>query len=66
MGEILPVCMVCGQVPDKGIAGGFFIRRKFLCERCEGIILHASTHSPEYLRAVAGLGSLARILTPLE
>jgi len=63
MGEILPVCIVCGRIPKKGIAGGIFIRRRFLCESCENMLLTAAYESQDYLRAVAGLFPVAKALT---
>ena len=66
MGEILPVCIICGKVPKKGIAGGIFIRRRFLCEDCENMLLTAANGSHDYLRAVMGLSSIAKSLTQIR
>ncbi|WP_227763717.1 sigma factor G inhibitor Gin [Zhaonella formicivorans] len=33
--KLLPVCIVCGKVPPKGINDGVVVTGNFLCQYCE-------------------------------
>lgn len=51
-GVLLPRCIVCQQVPARGIAGGFKIRKAFICHHCEQEILNLDTGSPAYQQII--------------
>ncbi|MCL2817434.1 MAG: sigma factor G inhibitor Gin [Clostridiales bacterium] len=55
MGKILPVCIICKQVPAAGIGGGIFIRKKFLCLDCEKEIAAPRHDAERYAVMVSGL-----------
>lgn len=54
--SLLPHCVVCGKVPPKGIMGGIFVRRQFICDCCEKeiVALDRSVLPEEKYLAVAG------------
>ena len=33
--SLLPHCLVCGEIPERGIMGGIFVQGQFLCDACE-------------------------------
>lgn len=51
-GVLLPRCAICQQVPASGIAGGFKVRKTFICHHCEQEILHLDAGSPAYKEIV--------------
>jgi hypothetical protein len=32
--NLLPKCLVCGETPERGLAAGIFLCRRFLCDSC--------------------------------
>ncbi|HHZ16307.1 MAG TPA: sigma factor G inhibitor Gin [Peptococcaceae bacterium] len=42
--KLLPVCALCQYVPERGLAGGFFLKGVFICDSCENELL---TSKPE-------------------
>lgn len=47
-GMVLPLCKLCGEVPLRGIIGGYLINRNFVCESCENTIVNLEIGSQEY------------------
>lgn len=47
-GQLLPQCVLCEEVPLRGIAGGYLINGMFLCESCESAILNLEVGSSQY------------------
>lgn len=47
-GILLPCCSICNEVPDGGIAGGFRIKKGFICKNCERLIISLDISSPAY------------------
>lgn len=37
--SLLPHCMICGEIPERGIMDGIFIQGQFLCTACEQSIV---------------------------
>lgn len=33
--SLLPHCMICGEIPERGIMDGIFVQGQFLCTSCE-------------------------------
>lgn len=33
--NLLPVCLICEEVPSEGLRAGVFINKKFICDDCE-------------------------------
>ncbi|MGI6452666.1 MAG: sigma factor G inhibitor Gin [Syntrophomonadaceae bacterium] len=56
--NVVPRCSFCHQVPEKGIRGGWKLRKIFVCQECEKKIINSEIGSP-YYREV--MGNLARI-----
>lgn len=55
---ILPRCKICGNVPEKGIAGGMKFRRAFICNECEKKIVSLDVGSQEYQMILATIKSI--------
>jgi len=54
--KVLPVCFLCGQVPEQGLRNGFFLRGVFICCSCEAELITAQAQEKkEYLRAISKL-----------
>lgn len=53
--SLLPHCIVCGEIPERGIMDGIFIQGQFLCESCEQdiVALDGDAMSSEEYLAVA-------------
>jgi len=47
-GQLLPRCVLCEEVPSRGIVGGYLINGMFLCETCESAILNLNVGSSQY------------------
>lgn len=47
-GKLLPCCALCGQVPSRGIRGGYMISRVFVCYGCEESIINLVMDSENY------------------
>ena len=54
-GILLPVCVVCGETPPKGIAGGIVVSRCFICTRCEKEIVRSRVGDSRYSEIKEGL-----------
>ena len=54
-GSLLPHCIVCGEIPERGIMGGIFVQGQFLCDECEQniVTLDGEALSNEEYLAVA-------------
>lgn len=48
MGELLPRCQLCDQVPLRGIASGFWVNRRLICDSCEQVIMNLEIGSRDY------------------
>jgi hypothetical protein len=48
LGQLLPVCKLCGTVPSSGITGGYLIKGAFICKNCEGAIVKLEIGTDEY------------------
>ena len=53
--QLLPVCVVCGETPPKGIAGGIVVSRCFICTRCEKEIVRSQVGDSRYSEIKEGL-----------
>lgn len=53
--NLIPKCIVCGSTPYKGIHGGIFIGKEFLCYTCEGEIVLLESGSEGYEYYLKGL-----------
>lgn len=47
-GKILPICYLCGEVPESGIRGGLKLKKAFICKKCEQEIVSLRIDSPLY------------------
>lgn len=57
-GQLLPRCGICGEVPLRGIRGGYMISRVFVCYGCEETIINlvmGSENYQSYLEKLHGL-----------
>lgn len=34
-GNLLPRCVMCGEVPRAGISSGIVVKKRFICSECE-------------------------------
>lgn len=59
-GKVLPVCLICNEVPAGGIRDGIKLKRGFICSHCEGSIIGMQPGSSEYEEVI---GKLRAILT---
>lgn len=48
MGELLPRCYFCGEVPAEGIRGGIKVKKAFICMKCEKEIVLLKVGAPGY------------------
>lgn len=55
---VVPRCSVCYQIPRAGIRGGLKLRKAFLCQECESILMETPVGGSDYLRIMAGLRSV--------
>ncbi|HBT20739.1 MAG TPA: hypothetical protein DEA47_05195 [Peptococcaceae bacterium] len=46
--NVLPKCIVCETTPRKGFKEGIFIGKKFLCFKCEKVIIGLKTSDKDY------------------
>ena len=46
--NLLPKCIVCGSTPYKGIHGGIWIGKQFLCFSCEAAIVQLDAGDDYY------------------
>ena len=46
--KLLPICLVCEQVPPEGIMGGIVINGNFLCTSCEKELLSVAEGDARY------------------
>jgi hypothetical protein len=47
-GVLLPICVICGETPPRGIAGGMVVSGCFLCTRCENEIVRSRVGDSHY------------------
>jgi len=47
-GNLLPRCLVCGEVPAGGIRDGLKLKMGFICTECEKKIVHLEVGSSAY------------------
>lgn len=53
--NLIPKCIVCGSTPYKGLHGGIFIGKYFLCYTCEEEILRLESGDRSYQYYLRGL-----------
>ena len=46
--KLLPICIVCEQVPSEGIKGGIVVTGNFLCFNCEEELTYLSQEDLKY------------------
>ena len=56
--KIVPWCMICGEVPERGICGGMKLNRHFLCHECETLLINTPIGSETYHRMMEGMRHL--------
>jgi len=57
--KIVPVCLICHQVPRGGIRAGIFIKGKFICDTCEKQLIEADKENDlpkDFLKNLRPLG----------
>ncbi|QGU00588.1 hypothetical protein SYNTR_1994 [Candidatus Syntrophocurvum alkaliphilum] len=47
---ILPVCGLCGNVPNEGLRDGIKLKKLFICTQCENDIVNLEVGSEGYER----------------
>jgi len=47
-GKLLPVCIICEQVPLEGIMGGLVITGNFICDDCQRELLSIACDDEKY------------------
>ena len=47
-GKLLPICIICEQVPQDGIMGGVVINGNFICAKCEDELMSITTDDVKY------------------
>jgi hypothetical protein len=47
-GKLLPICIICEQVPQDGIVGGVVVNGNFICAKCEDELLSITTDDVKY------------------
>lgn len=47
-GKLLPVCIICEQVPLAGIMGGVVITGNFICANCQEELLSINSDDTKY------------------
>ncbi|HZJ85409.1 MAG TPA: sigma factor G inhibitor Gin [Syntrophomonadaceae bacterium] len=45
---LLPVCAICGEVPEHGISGGYMLNKSFICNKCEQRIINTEIGTSQY------------------
>lgn len=45
---LLPICAICGEVPEQGIAGGYMLNKSFICNGCEERIINTEIGTRQY------------------
>lgn len=53
--NLLPKCILCKEVPNEGIAGGFILTGQFICIGCEQRLLTLDYDDPAYSMMVQKL-----------
>lgn len=54
--KVVPVCFLCGKVPQEGFCSGFFLRGIFICSECENKLIKSKPEKEEeYYLAIAKL-----------
>lgn len=48
-GTLLPRCLLCYMIPEKGIHGGIKVKKGFICKSCEKDIVNFEVGSKNYL-----------------
>lgn len=46
--NVLPKCILCKKVPERGITDGFLMIGQFICSRCEQRLLTLDYNDPTY------------------
>lgn len=59
-GKVLPVCLICNEVPEGGIRDGIKMNIGFICGHCERNIVVMQPGSSEYEEVI---GKLRAMLT---
>jgi hypothetical protein len=47
-GKLLPICVICEQIPLEGIMGGLVINGIFICAQCEEELLSIKSGDVKY------------------
>jgi len=55
MDNLLPKCILCKEVPERGIADGFVLIGQFICSGCEQKLLTLNYDDPIYTMMVQTL-----------
>jgi hypothetical protein len=53
--NLLPKCILCREVPERGIADGFVLIGQFICSGCEQKLLTLDYNDPLYAMMVQTL-----------
>lgn len=48
-GKLLPICLICDQVPPEGIMGGLVVNGNFICAKCEEELLSITSDDVKYI-----------------
>ena len=47
-GKLVPVCLICKQVPAAGLYDGIYIRHHFICRSCEQLVCQSHRGEERY------------------
>ncbi|NLO96862.1 MAG: hypothetical protein GX091_02100 [Peptococcaceae bacterium] len=48
MDNLFPKCEICSLTPSLGLYDGFRLRKKFVCAKCEEIIIKTAFEDSQY------------------
>lgn len=61
--SLLPHCIICGEIPERGIMDGIFVQGQFLCEGCEQSIVALDGDAVPHEEYLAVANKLKKIIS---